>query len=151
MKFKTIIPVLILGIGFASACSNADVVQTDHAKSDVPVAGEGYDTVAYFAADSATKGSQQFAFFWRGANWLFSNRENLKKFKSDPARFAPQFGSFCPVSLSNGGTDKGNPRFWKIVDDKLYFFNTEAFRDQFEKDRERILKKAAENYKPEDE
>ncbi|MDH3492569.1 MAG: hypothetical protein OEM82_03400 [Acidobacteriota bacterium] len=149
MKMRLLLPAVVIGFMFLGGCTSGGVVELGTENPETPVANEGYDSVAYFASDTAAKGSAEFAYFWKGAKWLFSNRENLEKFKSDPASFAPQFGSYCPVSLANGGKDQGNPRYWTVFEHKLYFFNNESFRDQFEKDPAAVLGKAKSNYKDE--
>ena len=151
MKLTAIIITTALLAALAAGCTSSEIAETAETVDSgiASVAHEGYDTVAYFAADKATMGSAQFSFIWNGAKWLFSNRENLEKFKSNPAQFAPQFGSHCPVSLANGGMQKGSPKFWKVSKDKLYFFNSKDLADQFEKDPAPVLEKAAKNYKSE--
>ena len=137
---------LILVIGaVAAGCTAGGGSVVDPAASAEPVAIYGYDSVAYFAADKASRGNPQFSFFWKGAKWIFSNRENLGKFSSDPERYAPQFGSHCPVSLSRGGKDKGDPKFWRVVKDRLYLFNSQEYAEEFDRDAEAVLEKASEN------
>lgn len=127
----------------AAACASEGNLGTDSAQAGQPLALEGYDSVAYFAADKAARGNPQFSFVWKGAKWIFSNRENLAKFRSDPESYAPQFGSHCPVSLARGGTEKGDPGVWRIVKDKLYVFSNEDLAGEFDRDPDAVLKKAA--------
>ena len=44
----------------------------------------GYDPVAYFKESKPVKGDPKFSFSWKGANWYFSNQQNLDAFKSNP-------------------------------------------------------------------
>ena len=55
---------------------------------------KGYDPVAYFTLGTATKGKSEFEYKWKGAKWRFSNTENLNLFRSDPERYAPQYGGY---------------------------------------------------------
>lgn len=135
--------VLLTGAIFAGCTAGVESGGGSTQKTE-PVAIDGYDSVAYFAADKARRGNPQFSFAWEGANWIFENAENLNRFRTEPERYAPQFGSHCPVSLSSGGNEKGDPRFWRVVKDKLYIFYKEGYADQFDKDPEAVLKKAAE-------
>ena len=80
----------------------------------------GYDTVAYFTKGRPVKGSSKYSVKWRGATWLFSNRENLEKFKASPTAYAPQYGGYCAYGVSQNAAVKGDPLLWKIVDGKLY-------------------------------
>lgn len=131
---------------FGAACGTFNV--TEQPVSETTVANEGYDSVAYFAADKALKGNPEFSFVFKGAKWIFSSRENLEKFRVEPEKYIPQFGSHCPVSLASGAKEKGDPSVWTVVNDKLYFFYSEGHKKEFERDRERVLSKAMEKHKP---
>jgi len=80
----------------------------------------GYDTVAYFTVGKPVKGKDEFTTKWKGADWYFSSKENLEKFKANPTAFAPQFGGYCAYGVSQNAAVKGDPLLWKIVDGKLY-------------------------------
>ena len=151
MFTKTLIFVLVIGLIVSVGCSvyeMDEVADTGSANPvEVEIANEGFDTVAYFAIEKATKGNTQFSVIWNGAKWLFSNNENLETFKSDPESFVPQFGAYCPSSIAEGGMAKGKANYWKVVNDKLYLFYNEDLKKQFEDDSEEILKKAKANYK----
>jgi YHS domain-containing protein len=58
------------------------------------IAIKGYDPVAYFTMSKPVKGSDQFTYEWKGAKWLFSNREHLDLFSADPDKYAPQYGGY---------------------------------------------------------
>ncbi len=140
---KGLLTVVTIIAIFAAACASDGDLGTEAAQAGKPLAIEGYDSVAYFAADKAARGNPQFSFVWKGAKWIFSNRENLDKFRLDPESYAPQFGSHCPVSLSRGGREKGDPSVWRVVKDKLYIFYNEDFAEEFDSDPDAVLKKAA--------
>ncbi|PCJ95053.1 MAG: YHS domain protein [Hyphomicrobiales bacterium] len=84
------------------------------------VAVGGYDPVAYFTMGKAVEGSAEHALMHQGAKWHFSSAENKAMFMSNPDKYSPQFGGYCAYAVSQGGTAKGEPEVWKIVDDKLY-------------------------------
>jgi hypothetical protein len=58
------------------------------------IAIKGYDPVAYFTEGQSVKGVNQFSFDWKGAKWLFSNREHLALFSADTEKYAPQYGGY---------------------------------------------------------
>lgn len=94
------------------------------------LAVQGYDPVAYFIAGAPVKGSPEFSLEHKGATWRFSSAENLEKFKSDPASFEPQYGGHCSWAVSQGYTAKGDARYWRIVDGKLYLnYNAKVQKD----------------------
>ena len=49
-------------------------------------------------------------------------RRHRDLFKADPVRYAPQFETFCAVSLARGEVHEASPEYWLIIDDKLYLF-----------------------------
>ncbi len=50
----------------------------------------GYDPVAYFTLGDAVEGKAEFSTEWQGATWRFTSADNLARFESDPAAYAPQ-------------------------------------------------------------
>jgi len=84
------------------------------------VAADGYDVVAFFTDKKPVKGAPGFTTVYKGATFQFANAANLAKFKASPAAYAPQYGGYCAWAVSQGYTAKGDPRFWKVVDGKLY-------------------------------
>src|SRR5262249_11101959 len=59
------------------------------------VAIMGYDPVAYFTDGHAVKGSEKFSYDWLGTPWHFANEQHREMFKSDPTKYAPQYGGYC--------------------------------------------------------
>ncbi|MGV3510709.1 MAG: YHS domain-containing (seleno)protein [Novosphingobium sp.] len=84
------------------------------------IALHGYDPVAYFTAGAPAKGNAKFTATFEGARYHFANAQNLKKFKANPAAYAPQYGGFCAMGVALHKKLDGDPNVWKIVDGKLY-------------------------------
>ena len=80
----------------------------------------GYDPVAYFKHGKPVKGSPQITLTHQGATWRFASAANRDAFQAAPDRYAPRFGGYCAWAVSQGYTAKGDPRYWKIVDGRLY-------------------------------
>ena len=55
---------------------------------------KGYDPVAYFTEGKALKGTEKFTYQWMGAEWRFASAEHLDLFKSNPEKYAPQYGGY---------------------------------------------------------
>ncbi|WP_170791671.1 YHS domain-containing (seleno)protein [Ruegeria lacuscaerulensis] len=90
------------------------------------VAIKGYDTVAYFTESRAVKGSSEFAYDWLGTPWHFNSAENRELFKSDPTKYAPQYGGYCTLGVGLGANASENidpVNSWRIIDGKLYFIS----------------------------
>ena len=131
---KKIVLLLVISLG---------VLITKAQKSEVFVKGgvaiNGYDAVAYFTEGKPVKGDDQFVYNWDGASWLFSSRQNLDSFKSDPEKFAPQYGGYCAFGMFQGHKASTDPNAWTIVNGKLYFnYNLKVKQMWTEKREEKI-------------
>ena len=84
------------------------------------VAIRGYDPVSYFSDGAPVPGSDAFTFEWKNATWKFATAENMAIFKSDPEKYAPQFGGYCAYGVADDHKASTSPDAWTIVDGKLY-------------------------------
>lgn len=55
---------------------------------------KGYDPVAYFTLGKPVEGKKEFEYKWKDAKWRFTNEAHLNLFKSDPEKYAPQYGGY---------------------------------------------------------
>ncbi|MBB35367.1 MAG: twin-arginine translocation pathway signal protein [Hirschia sp.] len=111
--------------------------------SDVAVGG--YDPVSYFSG-MPQQGSDQFSMEYQGAEFRFASQENLDAFKLDPTAYAPQYGGYCAWAAAQGNTAKGDPRYWKIVDGKLYLNYNAKVQKDWEKNIPLFIEKADANW-----
>ena len=84
------------------------------------VAVGGYDPVAYFTEGRAVQGDGAIALKWRGRMWRFASAANRNAFEMNPHAYAPQFGGFCTLALSEGRIEPGTPTEFVIHDGRLY-------------------------------
>ena len=84
------------------------------------IAVHGYDPVAYFTLGRPVQGTAEHSLVHEGATYRFSSAETMQAFKADPARYQPAFGGYCAYGVSVGAKFDGDPRYWRIVDGKLY-------------------------------
>lgn len=85
------------------------------------VAIMGYDTVAYFTDGKPVQGSEDFSYDWLGTPWHFASSKHRDLFKSEPLKYAPQFGGYCSGEVVGDGiTINIDPNAWRIIDGKLY-------------------------------
>lgn len=94
----------------------------------------GYDPVAYFTSGKPIEGKKAFEHKYKNATWRFSTAENLEAFKADPDKYAPQYGGYCAWAVSRGYTAKGDPKYWRIVDGRLYLNYDAGVQKDWEKD-----------------
>ena len=85
-----------------------------------PLAIHGYDAVAYFDDGAARIGKAAHTATHGNTAYRFVSEANKKKFESNPARYAPQYGGYCAFGVAVGAKFDGDPTLFRIVDDKLY-------------------------------
>ena len=64
------------------------------------VAINGHDPVAYFVDGKAVTGRADYSATAQGATYWFATEANLMAFKADPAKYEPQFGSYCAYGVA---------------------------------------------------
>jgi len=109
----------------ALAVSLAGIVPAA-AQATPPLAIRGYDPVAYFTLGKPTMGRPEFAHDWDEHRYQFASAQHRDMFKTDPVRYAPQFGNYCAMALAKGKIVVANPENWLISDGKLYVFGSPA-------------------------
>jgi len=114
-----LIPFLVTGKAFSES------IYTDFFSDK---ALSGYDAVAYFAEGKAVKGKAAFKVEYLDVQWHFKSAKNKALFEANPDKYRPQYGGHCAWAVgANNAKAKGDPKIWKIVDDKLYLnYNTDV-------------------------
>jgi len=103
---------------------------------------KGYDPVAFFTESRAVRGQDSLMYAWNGADWLFSNRANLDRFRAEPEKYAPQYGGYCAYGTSQGHKAPTQVDTWSVVDGKLYFNYSMKVKEMWMKDRAGFIMKA---------
>lgn len=88
------------------------------------VALEGHDPVAYFpeGGGKAVKGSDKFAFTFRGVVYHFASQANLDRFKADPDKYEPAYGGWCAWAMREGDKVEIDPKAFIVKDGRLFLF-----------------------------
>jgi YHS domain-containing protein len=111
---------LSLSAGFLPAFAK-DAINTFG--SDHNVAIGGLDTVAFFTEKKPVQGKDSISYEWKGAVWLFVSDADRTLFAADPEKYAPQWGGYCAVGISDGHVSKNPVKgSYDIHDGKLYLF-----------------------------
>jgi hypothetical protein len=110
------------------------------------VAIRGYDPVAYFSENKPVEGSQDFSYKWQGTEWRFKDKSNMELFKSNPEKYAPQFGGYCAYGVSENHKSPTEPEAFTIVGDKLYLNYNVEVRELWRKDKDGHIKKGETNW-----
>jgi hypothetical protein len=104
----------------------------------------GYDPVAYWTEGAAVKGSDQFEWEWQGLTWQFRHEGNLKAFQDRPDLYAPAFGGYCLVGLSEGYFSPGYPQIWMIDNNTLLLFYSHAQKEIYLSNKNLYIRRANE-------
>jgi hypothetical protein len=56
--------------------------------------------------------------------WRFASPANLAAFEANPTAYAPQFGGYCALGVSEGVAVGGDPHNFAILDGRLYLAST---------------------------
>lgn len=99
----------------------------------------GFDPVAYFTEKAPKTGRSDLEYTHAGVPWRFRSEGNRAAFIGNPEVYMPQFGGYDPTDLARGVPQAGDPQLWLLRGERLYFFYTEAARERFADDAERIL------------
>lgn len=102
----------------------------------------GFDAVAYARAGHPVPGRSDIVTMWKGKLWHFASEDNRARFEADPRAYAPGFNGLCPVSLSEGRREKGDPRHFIILDRKLYLLRSESAERQMRAAPKDVLSQA---------
>ena len=111
------------------------------------VALRGYDPVAYHTRGPIV-GDPSFTLEWEGATYRFASAENLAAFRSEPARYVPQFGGFCAYASSKGFTATVDPTAFRIHEGSLFLFNDAKMGDKWSAELPAgVIEKAREHWR----
>lgn len=137
-------------LSIAAFSQKTEAERIKHFNLDKGVAIDGYDPVAYFKQNKATKGSPKISTKHLGITYHFSTEENKKTFLSDPTKYEPQYGGWCAFAMGDYGKKvEVNPETFKITDGKLYLFYNAYLNNtlkSWNKDESNLKNKADKNW-----
>lgn len=110
------------------------------------LAVHGFDVVAFFKDGKPAQGDAKFSATHGDATYRFSSQANLDAFKASPAKYEPAYGGYCAYGVAVGAKFDGDPRFWKIVEGKLYLNLSADIQEAWNKDVSGNIKKAEVNW-----
>ena len=106
----------------------------------------GYDVIAYYNEEKPVRGHDSLSFQWNNSTWLFSSPDNLKLFRQNPEKYAPQYGGYCAYGIAGGYKAPTQPDAWAIVNGKLYFNYNRKVKASWDKDQAGYIGKADTNW-----
>ena len=116
---------------------------------DSDVALSGFDVVSYHVAKTPQKGHPSFQLKWSGAYWRFASQTNMRKFKADPQKFAPEFGGYCAAGMAANGEEVHacNPTVYTFQNGRLIVFSSEAELERWKSDPGTALEAGLKKYR----
>ncbi|WP_369920874.1 YHS domain-containing (seleno)protein [Marinomonas polaris] len=107
----------------------------------------GYDTVAYFTDQKPVEGSAKYVTEYKGADWYFASQQHLDMFKTEPEKYAPQYGGYCAWAVSaKNDFASADPKDWAVVDGKLYLNYDDDIKRKWDQDPALHIKQADANW-----
>lgn len=137
-----------LGLGLAVGLPWASAHAFDeNSPADVNVDAKGlilrgYDAVAYQTENKAVQGSPAFSAQYGKETYHFASAANRDTFKANPARYAPAFGGFCAMGVAMGRKLDGDPKVFRVVDNRLFLNVNETVQTRWVQDIPDNVKKA---------
>ena len=113
--FKTVAASSLLVLSSFSFAADIDM----NADSN-DLAIKGFDPVAYFTQGKAVTGDINYTATHKGAIYRFSSEEHRNLFKTNPDKYAPQYGGYCAFGVAMEKKFDTDPTAWKIIANKLY-------------------------------
>ncbi|MFP4174111.1 MAG: YHS domain-containing (seleno)protein [Candidatus Hydrogenedentota bacterium] len=110
------------------------------------VAIKGYDAVGYFTENEAVKGSPDYTAEYKDTTFWFASPENRDMFAENPEAYAPAYGGFCSLGVSNGYKDDVHPEAFNVIDGRLYFNLTPGIHVGWLRNKEQHITRADENW-----
>jgi YHS domain-containing protein len=108
---------------------------------------KGYDVVSYFTKGRPAQGAHSYVVECAGVKWQFASAEHRDLFRSDPAKYMPQYGGFCSWGVANGKLFDVDPvNGWSVVDGKLYLNFNADIQKAFDKDAAGFIERANANW-----
>ena len=115
-------------LSISSYAQDATGLRKKHFNLTDGIAIKGYDPVAYFTQNKAIKGSKEIALFHQGVTYYFSLVADKEAFKTNPAKYEPEYGGWCAFAMGDNGEKVSiDPGTFKIVNGKLYLFYNRYF------------------------
>jgi len=89
---------------------------------------KGYDPLSVYSG-IATMGDENITSSYENAIYQFKSSENKKVFDKTPEKYAPKYGGYCSIAISEGSLVESNPHSSLIQDGDLHVFYKDEEED----------------------
>lgn len=140
---RRLVLLALLAFSFsAMAAKPVNTLKNSFFSSQTDTAINGYDSVAYFTKNAPVKGLDTYTYEWKGAKWKFSSEANLELFKSNPDKYAPQYGGYCAYGVATDSLVKVDPEQFTVHEGKLYLNYDASVQKDWLKDKAGYIRQA---------
>lgn len=101
---------------------------------------KGYDPLTVYAGIT-TRGDKNITSTYENATYQFITSENKREFDKTPEKYAPKYGGYCSIAISEGNLVEANPHSSLIQDGALHVF----YKDEEEDTQDEWNKNPIEN------
>lgn len=102
---------------------------------------DGFSPVSILMNKEWVKGTQEFAFEFKGVTYYLTNQQEYDSFRATPEDFAPRLLGCDPVVLwESDRAVPGTPTFGAFYDGELYLFTSEENRARFKENPPRFIR-----------
>ncbi|MFT6334362.1 MAG: YHS domain-containing protein [Saprospiraceae bacterium] len=89
---------------------------------------KGHDPIHVYNG-TATLGNEGISSLFEGAMYHFESVDNKNIFDENPGKYAPKYGGYCSIAVSEGSLVKANPHSALIQDGDLHVFYKDDNQD----------------------
>lgn len=116
-KFASLLQVFFVALTIPALAQVVDPVDKNK------IANGGYDVVAYFTDNAASKGKTEFTQEHKGVKYQFATAEHKTLFANSPEKYLPVCDGYCAWGVAEKGKKVPvDPKTFKVIDGKLYLF-----------------------------
>ena len=147
-RTRTVLLGLVIALTMATGAmaQRSEIFQSGRGEFGSDLAVGGFDAVAYQTQGLPVPGNPQFRVSWKGAEWRFSTIQNRDLFVREPDKYAPQYGGWCAFAVAQGVRSPGDPRFWDVVNGRLYINQSAGTQASWRRDQASMIPRGDQNW-----
>lgn len=106
---------------------------------------QGYDVVDLHSGKQV-KGNKEFESVYHDGKYWFTSKENKTTFDANPEKYAPLYGGFCAVAVTEGNLRPVQIWTHRVVNDRLVLNHNKHALQLWKRHEHKNFKKAQKNW-----
>ncbi|MFQ5589964.1 MAG: YHS domain-containing (seleno)protein [Phycisphaerae bacterium] len=102
----------------------------------------GYCPVSYLRDNKAVKGNPSIRSVYKTYVYYMQSRDAKKAFDEEPEKYIPPYWKYCTTYMADHLLKYFDPKLFRVVDGRTYFFHDEEARKKFDANPAEIIRKA---------